>query len=939
VVFSVVLGCAGFFGHPEPVLAATITVDAVAESAEEPAGPGTCTLRSAITAANADAPVEGCAAGNGKDIIVFNIAVSGTGTLDVSGWSGLPAITTPMVIDGFSQPGAQANTRHAGNNAVWRIAVNQLAVEGAGSTIRGLWIGGQSVAGQGMQVSGDRHTIQGNLIYGNLARGLIVGGTNHVIGGTDPAARNIISSNDPIGADRDVSAHIGGSAHRVQGNYFGTDPTGASAVGAGDGVGSLLITGAGNLIGGSESGAGNVFVGPGLFHLSIGWWWWYAQENPTMRENRVEGNLIGLLPDGTATGWGILQVQGAPDNVIGGTTPGAGNVIAGTVGIYGAGAVGTRLEGNTIRLAGDQVSHPESGVLLDGTTSVVVGGNSPAARNVIVGGILLHKSQSAASPTSNVIAGNLIGTDASRVDPEGRGVRIADGTGNTIGGLAPGMGNVIRSTSGPGVSLTGGTGNAVLGNSIAESGELGIDIADDGVTANDLGDGDSGPNHRQNFPELTSAVIRDDALHVRGTLSSAAGRTYRLEFFSSTNCDASGYGEGETLLLATDVFTSASGVAAITVSLPPVAVGRAITATATDLVTSDSSEFSRCATVAPVGLVTSADQDSTTEQGGTASIRVALTAAPTADVQVPVRVSDATEATVSPGSLMFTPSNWSVPQIVTVTGLDDTIDDGDIAYSLTLRPADSRDSSYHGLTTPAVPLVNRDDDAGGSMVFAVATLTLAEHTASASVTVTRSGGAAGGVTGVVATSDGSATAVADYVPLVSTLTFGPGEASKTVMVQVVNDALREPDEVFALTLRDPTGGATLGTPSTMSITIVSDDVEPSQPTACDPRPAVVVRTRAENGQLHVRIDVQTTAQLTTNAVASITFTRLENAVPPMAAGLALPVGSPVVLPAGAQTLEFVVRREREHQPMTVHFTVRDVCGDWKTFVGGGAGAF
>ena len=72
----------------------------------------------------------------------------------------------------------------------------------------------------------------------------------------------------------------------------------------------------------------------------------------------------------------------------------------------------------------------------------------------------------------------------------------------------------------------------------------------------------------------------------------------------------------------------------------------------------------------------------TTEAGGTATFTVVLTTQPTADVTIGLSSSDTTEGTVVPASLTFTTANWNVAQTVTVTGVDDALDDGDVAYTI-----------------------------------------------------------------------------------------------------------------------------------------------------------------------------------------------------------------------------------------------------------------
>lgn len=109
----------------------------------------------------------------------------------------------------------------------------------------------------------------------------------------------------------------------------------------------------------------------------------------------------------------------------------------------------------------------------------------------------------------------------------------------------------------------------------------------------------------------------------------------------------------------------------------------------------------------------------TTEAGGMASFTVALNAPPTANVVIPIATSDASEGTVSASSLTFTPTNWSTPQTVTVTGVDDAIYDQDIAYTIVLSAATSADPNYNGLNPTDVAITNRDNDPSPTKFYVV----------------------------------------------------------------------------------------------------------------------------------------------------------------------------------------------------------------------------
>ncbi len=101
---------------------------------------------------------------------------------------------------------------------------------------------------------------------------------------------------------------------------------------------------------------------------------------------------------------------------------------------------------------------------------------------------------------------------------------------------------------------------------------------------------------------------------------------------------------------------------------------------------------------------------STSEAGGTATFTVVLNAEPTSDVSIPVSSSDTTEGTVSPSELTFTSANWSTEQTVTVTGVDDEEDDGNIVYPIVLGAAISSDSNYNGIDPDDVAVTNLDND-------------------------------------------------------------------------------------------------------------------------------------------------------------------------------------------------------------------------------------
>src|ERR1022692_1915274 len=100
----------------------------------------------------------------------------------------------------------------------------------------------------------------------------------------------------------------------------------------------------------------------------------------------------------------------------------------------------------------------------------------------------------------------------------------------------------------------------------------------------------------------------------------------------------------------------------------------------------------------------------TTEGGGTATFSIRLNSQPSANVMIGLSSSNPGEGTVSPASVTFTSVNWNTNQTVTVTGVDDALDDGDVAYTIITAPATSADVGYNGLNAADVSVMNSDND-------------------------------------------------------------------------------------------------------------------------------------------------------------------------------------------------------------------------------------
>jgi len=519
---------------------------------------GPDSLRQAILDANATV---------GADLIDFNIAA---GALTISLTNALPAITEAVTIDGTTQPGfggtpiIELSGQSAGAGADgFRIATSN-------SVIRGLVI--NRFGGDGIELTNaSTSVVEGNIIglnaagttdLGNAFNGIfITNSVGNVIGGTNATQRNVISGNNQNGI---LVQGTNSTGNIILGNYLGLNVSGSNTVA--NGANGVFINGArSNRVGGLESGARNIISGNSQNGVRI--------EGTNATATLLQGNLIGTDLSGTLDRGNSVNgvyLLNAPTNTIGGNTPAARNLLSGN------GQSGVRVEGTTAR--------------------------------------------------GNVVQGNLIGTDVNGTLDLGNSVEgvlfITSASFNTVGGTNAGEANVIAFNDGDGVFVSAGTNNAVRANAVFANTGLGIDLGANGVTTNDTGDPDTGANQLQNFPILTAATNTPAGVTIVGTLNSRPSSTYALDFYSNLLPDPATNGEGQVYLGSTSVTTGADSNANFIVTVPLVAVGRFISATATDS-DGNTSEFSSSvraqSTVPPLTLTVINTNDS-----GPGSLRQAI---------------------------------------------------------------------------------------------------------------------------------------------------------------------------------------------------------------------------------------------------------------------------------------------------------------------------
>lgn len=506
---------------------ATFVVNSANDANDGACNAAHCSLHEAIVAANNNNNDEV------RDNITFNIPGAGVKTITLS--EDLPAISSPVVVDGTTQPGAVCSdaTRTILIELVGNASIDHgliiSNVDAPGVLVRGLSIGG--FANNGITiVSGADHEIECNNIglsaSGTVVRpntsGIYIGtAPGTVIGGGSPSKRNVIANNTVSGI------LVFSDSVAVRGNYFGLGPNGLTSFPNQQGV----------------------------------------------------------------------AINSSTDVIVGGTTPGEANYFgfntSSSIRVAGGIGSGNKILGNWIGYQANftPVQTNQRGIVIDGTTAAATPGGG-----VQVGGV-----------------------------EEGEANRIFAGSGF--------LAVEVLSTN-PTVS----EGHTIRGNFITATDTIGIDLRDTSevlglITANDNLDPDTGPNLRQNFPVLTTAVGGTPGT-IDGSLNSKANAQFTLDFYrGSGTCGQAGTRDGEIHIGSLVVNTNAAGNVTFSASTPlGFSNGAVITATATD-VNGSTSEFSACTFATaplPTTFVVNSDNDVLDLNGCTVahcSLREAIVAA------------------------------------------------------------------------------------------------------------------------------------------------------------------------------------------------------------------------------------------------------------------------------------------------------------------------
>ena len=251
--------------------------------------------------------------------------------------------------------------------------------------------------------------------------------------------------------------------------------------------------------------------------------------------------------------------------------------------------------------------------------------------------------------------------------------------------------------------------------------------------------------------------------------------------------------------------------------------------------------------------VTVTPTEFTVLEGSSRNYTVVLDTQPAADVTVSVSLPGGSDLSVSPTSLTFTDSNWSVTRTVTVIAGEDNdlADDGEVTIGHTVS---STDPLYAAATADSVTVTVNDDDDTVSVTFGAAAYSVDEG-GTVEVTVTLNAAPEQEVTiPIVKTGEGGITQD-DYSGVPESVIFGAAETEKSFTFSATADDVDDDEESVKLTFGTLPTAVTAGTTATSTVSITDDDV-----------PAVTVSfgaatySVAEDGTVDVAVTLDATPE-------------------------------------------------------------------------------
>jgi CSLREA domain-containing protein len=751
-----------------------------------------CSLREAINAANFNAD---------SNLVFFGIPAGDpnrdatTGVFTISPTSALPAINSPVTIDGYTQtpcssntaPCSQANTLAAGDDAVLLVELNGsnagisaagLSV-GGGATVRGLVI--NRFGGPGINFSGSGNTVAGNFIGTNAAgtSARANGGSGvfsndqfgNLVGGSTADARNLISGNTGDGV-----TFAGGNSNSVQGNFIGTKADGTSALGNGANGVAFSAGSVFNSVGGTNAGEGNTIafnVGDGV-HIDSTVGVGHGVRANSIHDNGTTANDLGI----------DLGTDGVTPNDDQDADTGPNNLQNFPV------ITSALVTGSTRTITGTLNSTPSKAFAIDFFASPSCDASGNGEGQTYLGSLTTSNTDANGDvsftfhPTS-LSLGQFVTATATATDP-----------------------SVFGSTSefSQCFAVAGGTPGAV------EFSQSSYNVAESGgvahITIKRVGGSDGSISATFSTSDGTATTADNDYAGVLGTTVTFNDGDTADKTVDVTINDDSIYETDETVNLS---------LSSTTVNTPalrngPLAPVGGTSATLT--ITNDD---------APP---TFSINDVTHNEGnsGTTDFTFTVTRAgnPT-EVTATVNFATQDGAAVAPGdyqsnsgTLTFLPADATKTFTVLVNG--DTTEEPDEDFTVHLSsPSAATISDADGTGT-----IKNDDNAPSFSVNDQAHAEGNSGTVDFTFTVTKTGATAFATSVDFATQDGTATiADGDYQSNSGTLNFAAAETTKTFTVHVNGDTKPEVDETFNVILSNPLG-ATVGD-GTGAGTIQNDD--------------------------------------------------------------------------------------------------------------------
>ncbi len=712
----------------------------------------------------------------GTDTITFNIP--GAGVKTITPLTALPDITDQVVVDATTQPG-YAGTPLIEIDGSMANAADGLVIKAGGSTVRGLSIGR----------------------FGS----------------------NAINVN---GCDGNV----------IQGNYLGVAANGTSA--RQNNWGIQLTNSSNNLIGGTTAAARNVISGNGNSAIAIN----------SGNANVIQGNFIGTTAAGTAVltapfaSFAGIRIQDATsiDNLIGGSAPGAGNVISGINGfaIFTTGT-GTVIQGNRIGTDVNGVNKlPNSGGVLVSGSNILVGGTTAEARNVISGN---NGDGVTITGVGSRLQGNYIGTDITGSIALGNtGSGVVAGNGALIGGTTPAMRNIIAGNSFNNISLgsfgaaapvtvqgnyigTDVTGTRALGTtnvgvSISSNNNLiggvvagarnvisgnitGVQIGFSNVVGNVIQGNFIGLNAAGTAPlgnTLQGVAINGSVNNIIGGTQAEAAN--KIAFNGGPGVVISGSGQGNAVRGNSIFSNTGLGIDLGGNGVTPNDDGDA------DTGANNLQNF-------PVITGVLSSSNSTTIQGTLKSL-------PSTTFQLDFFSNAAVDPSGNgEGATFFgtTSVNTNANGDATINAIIPAGLPAGRVITATATDPNGNTSEFSAADATG---------AAGSVQFTASSMQVIEDVGTLSITVVRTGGSTGSVSVDYSTANGTAIAGQDYTSASGTLTFAGGETIKTIQIPITNDSTTETDETFTVSLNNNSNLEVVGGPSTLVVTLQDRNTTP-----------------------------------------------------------------------------------------------------------------